>query len=136
LNASLRRKLEGIERTLSKVTARSQAGIPVIVEGRRDKEALRRLRVHGRIVCVKSTAEGFHDFAASLSRSREVTVLTDFDEEGARLAAKLIDELTHMRVKADLAIWKQLKALCRPEIRAVEELADYVEKLREEAAAD
>jgi 5S rRNA maturation endonuclease (ribonuclease M5) len=115
---------------------RSQIGIPTVVEGRKDVEALRRLKVQGKIICLKATADGFYDFAARLFDSREVTVLTDFDREGSRLAAKLVDELTHMRVKADITIWKKLKALCRPEIRTVEELADYIEKLREEAAAD
>jgi len=136
LNASLRRKLEEIERTLSKIVARSQTGIPIVVEGRRDEEALRRLKVQGKIICLKATADGFYDFAAKLFETPEVTVLTDFDTEGARLAARLVDELTHMRVKADITTWKKLKALCRPEIRTVQELADYVEKLREEAAAD
>jgi 5S rRNA maturation endonuclease (ribonuclease M5) len=135
LNASLRRKLEEIERTLSKVVARSQIGIPIVVEGRRDEEALRRLKARGKVICLKATADSFYDFAARLFEAREVTVLTDFDREGSRLAAKLVDELTHMRVKADITAWKKLKALCRPEIRTVEELADYVEKLREDAAA-
>ncbi|MCX6660444.1 MAG: hypothetical protein NTX81_08745 [Candidatus Bathyarchaeota archaeon] len=61
--------------------------------------------------------------------------MTDFDGEGVRLAAKLIDEMSRMKVKVDLTIWKRLKALSRSEIRAVEELADYVEKLRLESAS-
>ncbi len=132
MNASLRRKLEEIERTLGKMISRSQSGIPTVVEGRKDREALRRLKIPGEIVCLKATSDGFYDFAARLASNREVTILTDFDKEGARLAAKLIDELTHMKVKVDLSTWKKLKALCRPEIRTVEELASYVERLRAE----
>ena len=37
-----------------------------------------------------------------------------------------------MKVKVNVSIWKKLKALCRPEVRAIEELADLVENLREE----
>jgi 5S rRNA maturation endonuclease (ribonuclease M5) len=122
LNASLRRKFEDIEKTLKRIVSSSRDGIPIIVEGRRDKEALRRLKIPGIVICLKSSGNGFYDFTANLADKREVIVLTDFDKEGTRLAAKLIDELTHMKVKVNVAIWKKLKALCRSEIRAIEEL--------------
>jgi len=133
LNASLRRKFEDIEKTLKRIVSSSRDGIPIIVEGRRDKEALRRLKIPGIVICLKSSGNGFYDFTANLADEREVIVLTDFDKEGTRLAAKLIDELTHMKVKVNVAIWKKLKALCRSEIRAIEELDGLVEDLREES---
>ena len=133
MNASLRRKFEDIEKTLKRIVSSSRDGIPIIVEGRRDKEALRRLKIPGIIICLKSSGNGFYDFTANLADKREVIVLTDFDKEGTRLAAKLIDELTHMKVKVNVAIWKKLKALCRSEIRAIEELDGLVEDLREES---
>lgn len=135
MNASKQRKLEEIERTLAKLIGRSQTGIPIIVEGRKDKDALRQLKILGKIVCLKARGDGFYDFASRFIDHREVTVLTDFDGEGVRLAAKLIDELSRMKVKVDLTTWKRLKALSRSEIRSVEELADYVEKLRLESAS-
>jgi len=133
LNASLRRKFEDIEKTLKRIVSSSRDGIPIIVEGRRDKEALRRLKIPGIVICLKSSGNGFYDFTANFADKREVIVLTDFDKEGTRLAAKLIDELTHMKVKVNVAIWKKLKALCRSEIRAIEELDGLVEDLREES---
>jgi 5S rRNA maturation endonuclease (ribonuclease M5) len=133
LNASLRRKFEDIEKTLKRIVSSSRDGIPIIVEGRRDKEALRRLKIPGIVICLKSSGNGFYDFTANLADKREVIVLTDFDKEGTRLAAKLIDELTHMKVKVNVAIWKKLKALCRSEIRAIEELDGLVEDLREKS---
>jgi 5S rRNA maturation endonuclease (ribonuclease M5) len=133
LNASLRRKFEDMEKTLKQIISSSRDGIPIIVEGRRDREALRRLKIPGIVVCLKSSGNRFYDFTANLADKREVIVLTDFDKEGTRLAAKLIDELTHMKVKVNVAIWKKLKALCRSEVRAIEELAGLVENLREES---
>lgn len=133
MNASLRRKFEDIEKTLKRIVSSSRDGIPIIVEGRRDKEALRRLKIPGIVICLKSSGNGFYDFTANFADKREVIVLTDFDKEGTRLAAKLIDELTHMKVKVNVAIWKKLKALCRSEIRAIEELDGLVEDLREES---
>ena len=133
MNASLRRKFEDIEKTLKRIVSSSRDGIPIIVEGRRDKEALRRLKIPGIVICLKSSGNGFYDFTANFADKREVIVLTDFDKEGTRLAAKLIDELTHMKVKVNVAIWKKLKSLCRSEIRAIEELDGLVEDLREES---
>ena len=130
MNASQRRKLEETERTLNKLLSRSQNGYPVIVEGRKDEEALRRLKVPGKILLLKATGSGFYDFVAGLAINREVTILTDFDKEGIRLASKLTEELSHMKVKVDLGIWKRFKALCRPEISTVEELASHIEGLR------
>ena len=133
MNASLRRKFEDIEKTLKRIVSSSRDGIPIIVEGRRDKEALRRLKIPGIVICLKSSGNGFYDFTANFADKREVIVLTDFDKEGTRFAAKLIDELTHMKVKVNVAIWKKLKSLCRSEIRAIEELDGLVEDLREES---
>jgi len=87
---------------------RSGSGIPTIVEGRNDKEALRVLKIPGKIMCLKASSSSFYDFTASVAHNREVTILTDFDREGTRLAAKLMHELTHMGVKVDFTIWKKL----------------------------
>jgi hypothetical protein len=38
-----------------------------------------------------------------------------------------------MKIKVNVAIWKKLKALCRSEIRAIEELDGLVENLREKS---
>lgn len=136
MNSSIRRKLEEIEKTIRKLISQSESGVPIIVEGRRDEVALRRLKIQGEIICLKARGDSFHDFTWNLTGDREVAVLTDFDREGTYLAARLVDELTHMKVKADITAWKRLKALCRPDVRAVEELAEYVERLRRESASD
>jgi hypothetical protein len=107
LNASLRRKFEDMEKTLKQIISSSRDGIPIIVEGRRDREALRRLKIPGIVVCLKSSGNRFYDFTANLADKREV--------------------------KVNVAIWKKLKALCRSEVRAIEELAGLVENLREES---
>ncbi|MGQ9543295.1 MAG: hypothetical protein ACUVTM_04305 [Candidatus Bathyarchaeia archaeon] len=136
MNSSIRRKLEEVEKILKRLISQSESGIPIIVEGRRDEVALRRLKIQGEIICLKARGNCFRDFTANFIGKREVAILTDFDREGTRLAAKLVDELSHMRIKTDITAWKRLKALCRPEVRAVEELAGYVERLRVKSIAD
>jgi len=124
------RKYERIDRLTRKLVARSKLGTPIIVEGRRDRLSLRRLGVEGKILCLKSSAMGFFDFLEEIKLWREVIILTDFDREGRELSSQLVRELSRVRVKTDDSFWRELRSLGRSEIRSVEELADYVERLR------
>jgi 5S rRNA maturation endonuclease (ribonuclease M5) len=80
---------------------------------------------------MKSAGVGFFDFIERVKPSREAIVLTDFDLEGKQLSLQLLKELTSNRIKADDCFRKQFGALCRSEVRSVEELADYMERLRQ-----
>ena len=124
------RKYERIDRLTRKLVARSKLGTPIIVEGRKDRLSLRRLGVEGEILCLKSSAMGFFDFLEEIKRWREVIILTDFDREGKELSWQLVRELSRVRIKTDDSFWRELRSLGRSEIRSVEELADYVERLR------
>jgi 5S rRNA maturation endonuclease (ribonuclease M5) len=119
-----------MERLTRKLITRSKLGTPIIVEGRRDKLSLRRLGVEGRIFCLKSAGIRFFDFVENVKSWREAIILTDFDREGKELSSQLVRELSRIRVRADDSFWRQLRSLGRSEIKSVEELADYMEKLR------
>ena len=122
---------ERMERLVQKLIAKSKLGMPIIVEGRKDERSLRRLGIEGNILCMKSAGVGFFDFIERVKPSREAIVLTDFDWEGKQLSLQLLKELTSNRIKADDSFRKQFRALCRSEVRSVEELADYMERLRQ-----
>ena len=122
---------ERMERLIQKLVAKSKLGMPIIVEGRKDERSLRRLGIEGNILCIKSAGVGFFDFIERVKPSREAIVLTDFDWEGKQLSLQLLKELTSNRIKADDSFRKQFRSLCRSEVRSVEELADYVERLRQ-----
>src|SRR5437867_13137921 len=75
-------KMEETERILDELRTQSEAGVPIIVEGRRDEAALRRLGVAGRVHCLKARGESRHEFLDRLNRTREEAVLTRFDMKG------------------------------------------------------
>ena len=125
------RKYQRIDRLTRKLITRSKLGTPIIVEGRKDKLSLRRLGVEGKILCVKSTGVGFFDFVERVKPWREAIILTDFDREGKELSSQLVKELSRIRIKADDSLWRELRSLGRSEIRSVEELANYLEKLKQ-----
>lgn len=123
------RRLEAVTQLLGTVSAYSKRGVPLIVEGPNDVKTLRRLGIVGPIFCAKSRRLGLVDFLDSMATHSEVIILTDFDREGRALAWRLRRELAQMRVKANVEIWKQLKALARSEMVGIENLGKYLDRL-------
>ncbi len=119
-------KLEQAEKVLEKLRERSSAGVPVVVEGRRDEMALRRLGVTGRVFCLKGAGLSRYSFLEVLDGWREVVVLTDFDREGSELRGWLYRELLLRGIRVDDLAWRRIKALARPEVRSVEELPSFL----------
>ena len=62
--------------------------IPVVVEGRRDVQTLRRLGVRGEIVTVHR-GKSLYDIAAELDRAEAVVLLLDWDARGEQLLRNL-----------------------------------------------
>jgi 5S rRNA maturation endonuclease (ribonuclease M5) len=124
-----KRRLEAVTALIEVVAAHSNRGIPVIVEGPNDVKTLRKLGISGPIFCAKSRRLGLVDFLDSIAVHSEVIILTDFDREGRALAWRLRTDLSHLRVKANVEIWKQLKALARSEVVGIENIGKYMDRL-------
>jgi 2,5-diamino-6-(ribosylamino)-4(3H)-pyrimidinone 5'-phosphate reductase len=135
LNAEERR-FEAVIELIGDVAAHSRRGVPVIVEGPNDVKTLRKLGITGPIFCAKSRRLGLVDFLDSIATYSEVIILTDFDKEGRALAWRLRRDLSQMRVKVNVEIWKQLKALARSEMVGIENLGKYLDRLAASLLAD
>ncbi|MEM3399471.1 MAG: toprim domain-containing protein [Candidatus Micrarchaeia archaeon] len=78
----------------------------VVVEGKRDKEALQMLGV-GKVVTIWGSAD---DFARKISeRYTEVLLLTDFDRRGCEMCVRLKEALVGYGVKADTTTRRDMK---------------------------
>ena len=126
-------KMDEAQRIFDELRSLSESGIPIIVEGRRDEAALRRLGVKGRIYCLKARGESRHDFLERLDGTTDAIVLTDFDREGKKLETWLYKELSQRGVKSDLKLWSRIRSLARTEVRSVEELPNFVRALEHRA---
>jgi 5S rRNA maturation endonuclease (ribonuclease M5) len=126
-------KMEETQRLFDELRTMSESGTPIIVEGRRDEAALRRLGVRGRIYCLKARGESRHDFLEHLDGATEAIVLTDFDREGKKLETWLYKELLLRGVKSDLKLWSRIHSLARTEVRSVEELPVFMRSLEHKA---
>jgi len=122
-------RIERIDRALSILADESKAGATVIVEGPRDRRSLRSLGICGEILCVKAGGERLIDRLEQLKGGSRAIVLTDFDEEGARLARYLEAELSHRGVRITTRIWKELRGLSKSEAVGVEDLATFFERM-------
>jgi len=103
---------------------------PVLVEGERDVAALRALGLAGTIVALNRGTSVFHACERLAAEHREVILLTDWDVRGGQLARLLRDGLAANGVTYDEAHRARIAALCQKEIKAVEDLHRYVERLR------
>jgi 5S rRNA maturation endonuclease (ribonuclease M5) len=123
-------KMEQTEKILNSLRTLSESGTPIIVEGRRDEAALRKLGVKGRILPLKARGESRHDFLERLDGTRDAIILTDFDREGKKLETWLYKELLQRGVNSDLKLWSRMRSLTRTEVRSVEELPDFMRTLQ------
>ncbi len=124
------RKFEKIEKTLNKMAIDSEKGIPILVEGKKDKSSLRRLSIKGKIICIKSNRGNLQDLLCTMKSFNEIIVLTDFDQEGMELAKLLENELIFERIKPNLSFWKDLKKVAGRDLNAIEGLSTYFHKLK------
>ncbi|MCD6558711.1 hypothetical protein DRN43_04820 [Thermococci archaeon] len=92
----------------------------IIVEGRRDEVALRKLGVETGII--KLSRLPLSEIALTASQYHEVMVLTDLDKKGEELAKKLISYLEGYNCRVDSETRKELKRIAKKDIKGIEDL--------------
>ena len=122
------RKLEGLLKLVQKLD-RQSSKTPILVEGKNDRLALRRLGIQGEIMCLKSSTNILYDILDDVS-SPEIILLVDFDDYGISLAKNIIQHLEKKRIKVNTHFWRRLKALVRRDVKDVEGIVSYLEKLK------
>ncbi len=122
--------IEALEELISALLESSQRGAAIIVEGRRDKMALQSLGASGPVIMASS--KSILDMAEdAASHYQEIVVLTDWDEKGEEMALLIEQHLRCTQSLANMEIRSRLKRLVKKEIKDVESLGFYVERMRE-----
>lgn len=132
LSTGLKKKLEKILRLLERLAGESAQGVPVIVEGRKDVAALRKLDIDGDIITAKSSGKSFVDVLreAESRRKSEIILLLDFDRRGIEWTKRIVQHLVRMRIKPNLFFWHGLRSIVGRDVKDVEGLAAYLKTLR------
>ncbi len=129
-------KLEEANRIFEGLRERSGSGFAIVVEGRRDEAALRKLGVVGVVYCLKAGGESGVRFLEKLDGLDGVVLLTDFDREGGELRSWLYQELSRRGVRADDFAWRRIRSLARTEVRSVEELPRFLRSVEARARGE
>jgi 5S rRNA maturation endonuclease (ribonuclease M5) len=95
----------------------------VIVEGKRDSNALRKLGFTGKVLEFHRFG-GMVDFADSVAKYQRLIILFDRDKKGRTLTGKTI-QLLQRRTKVDLSFKRKLRIITKGKIMFVEQLVSY-----------
>ena len=110
----------------------SAKGVPIIVEGQKDVNALHALDVKGDIISAKTSGRRFLDVLSEVGglEKCEVILLMDFDRRGKEWTQRLTKRLEEMRIKPNLFFWKRLQGLVGRDVKDVEGLSTYLKTLK------
>jgi 5S rRNA maturation endonuclease (ribonuclease M5) len=95
----------------------------VVVEGRKDSLALKKLGFSGKVIEFYRFG-GIVNFADSVARYERLIILFDRDRKGRHLTEKTI-QLLQRRMQIDLSFKKKLTTITKGKIRFVEQLVCY-----------
>jgi len=95
----------------------------VVVEGKRDALALKKLGYSGKL-CEFHSFKGLTNFADSIATYKNLIVLFDGDRKGKYLTSKIISRLEH-RIRIDLSFKRKLVTITKGKIRHIEDLSTY-----------
>ncbi|MEM2953159.1 MAG: toprim domain-containing protein [Candidatus Bathyarchaeia archaeon] len=130
--ARLKEKEEKLRLVLESLAEENIKGTPIIVEGKKDAEALKTLGIEGPIIQAKTGGKTLLDLISIVenSRTREVILLLDFDRRGRELTRRLKQRLEKTGTYPNIEFWSQLLQLVWREVKDVEGLATYLETLK------
>ena len=113
--------LEKVEEIISEAKIMNY-DTPILVEGRKDREALRLLGFKG-IILLINKGKSLSNVADNIAMKYEkIIILTDWDKKGNFLAERMKVLLEDNDVECDMEIRRKLSSLLRSHITTVEEL--------------
>jgi len=95
----------------------------VIVEGKRDSSALKKLGYTGKVLEFHRFG-GMVNFTDSVSKYKRLIILFDRDKKGRTLTGKTI-QLLQRRTKIDLSFKRKLRIITKGKIMFIEQLVCY-----------
>lgn len=120
--------LDELSNVFEKLALESRRGTPIIVEGKKDEETLRRLGVGGEIILIKSIRGLRRKFE---NRDvRRVILLPDLDKEGEHLLKLVKKTLEGVVREIDVSYWRRLRILKRIGFTEVESMHLAFRKLQ------
>ena len=95
----------------------------VVVEGKKDVDALKKIGYTGTILEYQKFG-GMNKFADFASKYETIIVLFDRDKKGRELTGKII-KLLQRRTKVNLSFKRELRLVTRGKVKHIEQLRSY-----------
>jgi 5S rRNA maturation endonuclease (ribonuclease M5) len=135
LSTRLKKKREKLEQLITKLAEEAAKGDPIVVEGKKDAQALQELGVNGAILTVKTGGKSFLEATMEIERLGVgvVILLLDFDRRGKEGTLRLKHDLERAKIKVNTRLWRELQALVGREIQCIESLPSYLSTLQQKA---
>jgi len=135
LSTRLKEKREKLEQLISKLAEEAAKGNPMVVEGKKDAQALQEVGVNGSVVTVKTGGKSFFEATMEIERLDVgmVILLLDFDRRGREGTLRLKHDLERTKIKVNTRFWRELQGLVGREIQCIESLPSYLLTLQQKA---
>ncbi len=135
MSTRLKEKQEKLENLIAKLAEDAAKGKPIVVEGKKDAQALQDLGVNGTIVTVKTGGKSFLEATLEIENLEvgAVVLLLDFDRRGKEGTLRLKRDLERAKINVDTRFWRELQALVGREIQCIESLPAYLSTLQQKA---
>jgi 5S rRNA maturation endonuclease (ribonuclease M5) len=132
----LTEKKEKILQAVNEIVAESAEGTLIVVEGKKDIDALRSFGVTGPLLTAKTGGKSFTQLFNEIefTHPKEVILLLDFDRRGKEATARFALSLERARIKHDLTFWRSFRALAGREVQCIESLPSYLQTLERKTA--
>ena len=131
MSAKFQERVDKIEQLLEKLIVDSSKDCPIVVEGKKDSQALEQLGIKGKIITAKTSGKSFLDVTVEIERQqyRQLILLLDFDRRGEELTKRLTRYLETVKIKANTTYWNELRAIVRRDVKDIEGLPTYLQTL-------
>ncbi|MFW5945515.1 MAG: toprim domain-containing protein [Candidatus Natronoplasma sp.] len=125
----LKEELEGVIYILEKIKKEDKS-IPIIVEGRKDIEALRSLGIERKIIRIKKGETIFRIIEGLREDHDKVIILTDWDSTGGRLCYKVKKACESNDIRYDVHYRKQMIKFLKKEVKDVESIPTFIKRAK------
>jgi 5S rRNA maturation endonuclease (ribonuclease M5) len=110
-----------------------EQGMPILIEGKKDEEALRKLGINGNFIKVSGSGLKLFEVAElATEKSTKVIILTDFDKKGHYLAKRLSNDIQSLGFHPVLKIRNNIMSITRRYIKDIESLPTHINHLEAE----
>ncbi len=135
MSTRLKKKYEKLDQTIGELAEESANGTLIVVEGKKDQQALRSLEILGPILTAKTGGKTFAQTAQEIAESnpKEVILLLDFDRRGKEGINRLKQDLEKAKITPNLKFWQDLSTLLKNDVQCIESIPAYLQTLQAQA---